>query len=104
MRWINAEAMVKASLFDEEHEEELTKQMTVEDFLESYTEDGCPTTVEAEPVRHGHWIKKDHVFYDNYRYECSECHHYDEHSESREVPYCWHCGALMDEVNDDKRR
>lgn len=53
-------------------------------------------TIDAEPVRHGHWIKKDHVFYDNYRYECSECHHYDEHSESREVPYCWHCGARMD--------
>lgn len=58
-------------------------------------------TIDAEPVKHGHWIKKDHVFYDNYRYECSECHHYDEHSESREVSYCWHCGALMDEVNND---
>lgn len=58
-------------------------------------------TIEAEPVRHGHWIKKDHVFSKDtgiYRYECSECHCTDEHNEDREVPYCWQCGALMDEA------
>lgn len=62
--------------------------------------DNMPT-IEAEPVRHGHWIKKNYVFDDVYRYECSECHYFDEHSESRKVQYCWQCGALMDEVNDD---
>lgn len=48
----------------------------------------------------GHWIMKEKV-YDGliedsvYRYECSECGFSDEHNSSREVPFCWHCGARM---------
>lgn len=41
----------------------------------------------------------------NNRYECSECHYSDIHSESAEVPYCWHCGAEMNGIvyrNDSK--
>lgn len=56
---------------------------------------------DAESVKHGHWIKKEHVYSSDsgvYRYECSLCHCSDEHNEDREVPYCWQCGALMDEA------
>ena len=56
-------------------------------------------TIEAEPVRHGHWIKVGCSFFGVSRgvsrYECSVCHYTDEHNESREVPYCWQCGARM---------
>lgn len=55
--------------------------------------------IDAEPVRHGHWIKVGCSFYGVSRYECSVCHYTDEHNESREVPYCWQCGARME--NDD---
>lgn len=54
---------------------------------------------DAESVKHGHWIKKEPAYFSNsgiYRYECSLCHCLDEHNESREVPFCWNCGALMD--------
>ena len=43
-------------------------------------------TVDAEPVRHGEWIKVD-----DYAVMCSECGKY----EKWIYPYC-HCGAKMD--------
>ena len=55
--------------------------------------------LEVEPTRHGHWIKVGCSFFGVSRYECSVCHYTDEHNESREVPYCWQCGARME--NDD---
>lgn len=60
-------------------------------------------TIDAEPIRHGHWIKKEPAYSDGsdiYRYECSECHYWDEHNVYREVPYCWHCGARMEGVDE----
>ena len=99
MRWINAEAKIRMQIYDEEHEEYITREMTVEDALDAYTEDGCPTTVEAEPIRHGHWK---HTFggYVN----CSVCGAtplLDGEREYVETCYCPNCGAKMDEVNDD---
>lgn len=66
--------------------------------------DDAPT-IEAEPVRHGHWIKGEKIYPDilndtTYGYWCSECHHADVHGDNVEVLYCWHCGCKMDEVND----
>ena len=59
-------------------------------------------TVDAEPVRHGHWIDKN-PFYKNFAqaiYVCSECGRAVEHFQCKTVteqyPYC-HCGAKMDE-------
>lgn len=50
--------------------------------------------IEAEPVRHGHWLKN------GSRYcECSVCHH--EGNISGADNYCWYCGAKMDEVTDE---
>lgn len=60
-------------------------------------------SAEAEPVRHGHWMlyenqNQDDVNNGNYLYVCSNCKHSDIHARTVDVPYCWHCGALMDEV------
>lgn len=64
-------------------------------------------TVEAEPVRHGHWVEssEDGTLF------CSECGRptYDTHDEFKEFMgtkiialvypyYCGYCGAKMDEV------
>lgn len=62
-------------------------------------------TVDAKPVNHGHWTKRSKVYpglpYDHtYHYECSNCGCMDTAGEDVEVPYCWHCGAKMDEVED----
>ena len=56
-------------------------------------------------VRHGHWIERSKVYpdfpYDStYNYECSNCGYMDTHGADVEVPYCWHCGAKMDEVTE----
>ena len=61
-------------------------------------------TVEAESVRHGKWIEDD---IDKWR--CSVCQKGDVYalswsiSEGYELQdnYCPHCGAKMDEVNDE---
>ena len=62
----------------------------------------CMPTMEAEPIRHGHWIERTKVHPDllnesTYHYECSNCGYWDTHGADVEVPYCWHCGAKMDE-------
>lgn len=46
-------------------------------------------TIDAEPVRHGRWIRMDDTFA---RWKCSECGAIESHSGWE---YC-HCGAKMD--------
>ena len=61
-------------------------------------------TIDAEPVRHGHWIERIKVYPDllvTYNYQCSNCGYWDMHGSNVEVPYCWHCGAKMDEVTNE---
>lgn len=61
-------------------------------------------TVDAEPVRHGHWHITDAYPHNVY---CSECHTRFAQThwavwEDGSLPrnYCPHCGAKMDEVRD----
>lgn len=54
MKWLNAEQQVTVTIYDEEHEEYLDKIMTVEEMLDTYTNEGCPTIYSnPEPAR---WI------------------------------------------------
>lgn len=51
-------------------------------------------TVDAEPIRHGHWRKVDYK--EPLAWDCSVCGamcHYN-------TPYCPICGAKMDEVEE----
>lgn len=57
--------------------------------------------IDAEPVRHGHWITHpwaeiicDHFVDDH---ECSECHNW----QVFDTDYCPCCGAKMDEVKEE---
>ena len=50
---------------------------------------------ECEKRPQGEWIRTGSLGNGNAHYECSNCHHGDEHAESQEVPYCWFCGAKM---------
>lgn len=58
-------------------------------------------TIEAEPVRHGHWIEKD---WDDGDYVCSACGHswvtIEGTPQDNEMNYCPYCGAHMDEVSE----
>lgn len=50
-------------------------------------------SVEERPK--GKWIRTGSIGNGNAHYTCSNCSYGDEHAESQEVPYCWHCGADM---------
>ncbi len=52
-------------------------------------------TIDAEPVRHGHWINIGYEGHDGIYY-CSCCGASDKHYSIRIVPYCWNCGSKMD--------
>lgn len=52
-------------------------------------------TVDAEPVKHGHWIMYDDEGWTIY--ECSNC---GKHSPSADTYYCPICGAKMDEEEE----
>lgn len=60
-------------------------------------------TIDAEPVRHGHWIATPYTDYDD-TYECSVCGacwtFIEGTPKDNEAFYCPHCGAKMDEVED----
>ena len=58
---------------------------------------GAPT-VDAEPVRHGKWIR------DEFGAKCGACGLYayrDKFDQPWESPYCPNCGARMEEQNDN---
>lgn len=68
MKWINAEQQVTVTIYDEEHEEHIDNKMTVEEVLDTYTNEGCPT-IYSNPERrpHGMWTVDDNVM------ECNMC-------------------------------
>ena len=58
-------------------------------------------TIEAEPVRHGRWVRLSYGCYaDGYpvydEWECSECHFVCEGEGEPNLNYCPNCGAKMD--------
>ena len=59
--------------------------------------ENIPPVTPAEKV--GRWIARGLVDSNGNRiYECSECHHSDIQAATMIVPYCWYCGAKMQEV------
>ena len=64
----------------------------------------CTLIIKAptvEPIKHGHWIDEGLVDGNQNRYcRCSECGKGDTQAISQRVPYCWWCGAKMDEVEE----
>lgn len=52
-----------------------------------------------EERKHGHWVQvSDWDKNGQAHFDCSVCGAGDVHADDAEVPYCWHCGAVMDEV------
>lgn len=41
-KWINADAIFHIQVYDDEHEEFTTKEMSLADILDAYTDEGCP--------------------------------------------------------------
>lgn len=97
MRLIDAYALLErfnekcdmaTAIIDEETSKRFHKFCVIADALED-----CPT-VDAEPVRHGHWIEQTPE--DRYSWapwRCSECKL---PSGKHQTNYCPNCGAKMD--------
>lgn len=50
--------------------------------------------IEAEPIKHGRWIKSEKS---DYHWECSNCGY---GLTDYRTTYCYDCGARMDEVEE----
>lgn len=53
--------------------------------------------VDAEPVRHGHWINRGYVC-GEYKWECSVCGESEWRGSTIGLYYCPNCGAKMEGV------
>ena len=92
MKWINAEQQVTVTIYDEEHEEHLDKTMTVEEMLDTYTNEGCPTMYINPERKIGEWID---CTEDGY-VECPFCHSATNcDGNKEELHFCFSCGADM---------
>lgn len=84
MRLIDADEIV-CDIYDEM---EGTMVVTADDIAKM-------PTVDAEPIRHGRWIRQD-----NGTWVCSECQSWIPDEQHYYARYCLHCGARMDEVTE----
>ena len=92
-RLIDADRIVYSWVIDNDGEEH--DGVTLQSII-----DKMPT-VDAEPVRHGHWINHyDDLFPEESTQECSVCHA-EQMGTMLNDNYCPNCGARMDEVTVD---
>jgi hypothetical protein len=92
MRLIDADALIEKAYWHGEHPDVENLYAEGVEAVDVSDIDDAPT-IEAEPVRHGRWIKKqekDTFAGYLYSYECSECGRIEKCRE----PYC-NCGAKM---------
>lgn len=59
-------------------------------------------TVEAEPRKRGKWEYVRNEEDGNCLYLCTVCGSGDIHAPEVTVPYCWKCGAIMDEERKEE--
>ena len=98
MRPIDADALIEDLRYDREYRwygSAAYKKLYIDKSLYAEHRIEKAPTIDAEPVRHGHWIK---VLGGNglvSTIRCSECDNCDNPSY---IPgnYCWFCGAKMD--------
>ena len=79
--------------------DEINNEDFADGMAEAMIEIDCQPTVDAEPVRHGHWIDRNGAIVAPFweRYECSECG-----ARSDSSKYCHNCGAKMDEEREEE--
>lgn len=97
MKLINADTVVHWQSYDDEHETFPDHEGTIAEFLDAMTDEGCPKTVDAVPVRHGRWKHKK----DLKQFFCDQCGEPsltedDVYFYGMEFPnFCPNCGADM---------
>lgn len=96
MRLIDANAekakvdvIINSLVFGDEDEEMLAFMNTLRQLLHTAFDEA--PTIEAEPVRHGWWVKVNSI-HGLKAFKCSECNGYT----GRITAFCSTCGAKMD--------
>lgn len=94
MRLIDADALVDDyNKNSNRHDKSKFGDVSYEDFFDAVIYDvSHAPTVDAEPVKHGHWTECK----DRHSWECSVCHTWSVVGGH----YCDWCGAKMDEVEE----
>lgn len=97
MKLINANLVVHWEAYDDEHESFTRHSGTIAEFLDQMTDEGCPETVDAVQVVHGHWIDIDTETY-TWKIRCSRCGHERSMMSTGKIypMWCENCGARMD--------
>lgn len=49
-RFLDADKVLVFQIYDDETEEFFEKEYNIEDFVDTFAVDGCPPTVDAEPI------------------------------------------------------
>lgn len=104
MRLIDADALVadiKEGLWDW-NTDSLDGITATTALKQTITDINNAPTIEAEPIRHGHWKR---VSTDNW--SCSNCNSWwysDEEDFRAEMKYCPNCGTKMDEETDNANK
>ena len=93
MRLIDADELLKKSYCAYIIDNYYLKKRVVD-----FSDINVAPTVEAEPVRHGHWISVGMGF--DWHYECSQCGYVDGYAFNDRHKYCPNCGAKMDAMDD----
>ena len=55
---------------------------------------------DAEVVRHARWVNESYIGEGEAHFNCSKCGAGETHRLDAPAPYCWKCGAKMDEEVD----
>lgn len=87
------ELVEKGNLFELFKDNQYFRTRTVATIAAKNVIDSAPT-IDAEPVRHGHWV----ICSDGYYPYCSKCKQ--EPGGKNMTNYCPNCGAKMDEVKE----
>lgn len=108
MRLINADALSERICFVINNSKELVTSSVVRKAVLVLI--AIQPTIEAEPVRHGRWIKMTGMMPPEYHghYECSECHWHmkgirSSWTREEELTYCPNCGVIMDGGGEGER-
>lgn len=101
MRLIDADALILAlKTQDYSGSPESLEDWTPQDMTKAEIADiNNAPTIDAEPVRHGHWIKGKN-YNGIYEWQCSVCKRGWTHRTSGDIyveRYCYNCGAKMED-------
>ena len=95
MNFINSDIMLTITVYDDEYETCIEKHMTVEEILDAYTNEGCPTKIEQPERKTGKWINHRNDNGHNIA-DCSECGEALQWFDDDIKPnFCPNCGADM---------